>query len=139
MQAIAVVISSFILLCTYLEISPVRTLASYGVTPPPAVIHRDQAAATVAAAAEVERTETSLASRISEKAVSSSKQLLRDLNLSVPFQIVGGQLPSTKRTRLVLEPVEQAPKISYSAELLFDEKEGSSIRGGKVDIKIPLG
>jgi hypothetical protein len=81
---------------------------------------------------------------IVQKAATRATQLITakiPLNLTVPspgdaFNI---SFPAQNQSSSWLKKSNPKEEISYNAELIFDEKEGSSVTGGKVHIKIPFG
>ena len=71
--------------------------------------------------------------------IATQLQFNEPLDLSVP-------LINTHRETLSFETnsnswfeVNQDQKVEYNAELLFDSKEGNTIRGGQLKITIPMG
>lgn len=74
------------------------------------------------------------------KTAAKPKPQRRVLDLSIPSidDTTDISFPSKRRANW-LKKVNPKETISYNAELVFDAKEGSSITGGKVNIRIPLG
>lgn len=63
------------------------------------------------------------------------------LDLSIPgLEAIGmSQTLSTKNETTSWFETNQDDKVRYDAQLLFDTKEGNTIRGGQLNITIPLG
>ena len=65
----------------------------------------------------------------------------RPLNLTIPLhhEPLSLTFPEQRQKLQWQKKSAQNKEISYNAELVFDAKEGSSITGGKVNIRIPFG
>lgn len=141
MKAIAVLFTSFLALCAYLEHKPEFGLVSYGIEAPKRVVKRIYVAPQLAMNSPSPlRENVQPAKKVGlPKLPPLFSKPLRNLDLSLPHRISQITAKAPASHRLVLEPVNRRDTIRYRAELLFDREEGSSIRGGKVDIEIPLG
>ena len=64
----------------------------------------------------------------------------KPLNLQLPsFGELKVQFTEGKEQALNFLKKDEKPRISYNAELLFDEEKGEDIVGGQVHINIPFG
>lgn len=61
------------------------------------------------------------------------------LDLSIPVTYTHSETLSFETNGNSWFEENQDQKIQYNAELLFDSKEGNTIRGGQVNITIPMG
>jgi hypothetical protein len=61
------------------------------------------------------------------------------LDLSVPVKDIYSETLSFETNSNSWFEANQDQKVEYNAELLFDSKEGNTIRGGQLNITIPMG
>ena len=61
------------------------------------------------------------------------------LDLSVPVTDTRSETLSFETNSNSWFKANQDQKVEYNAELLFDSKEGNTIRGGQLNITIPMG
>lgn len=61
------------------------------------------------------------------------------LDLSIPVTDTHSETLSFETSSNSWFKENQDQKIQYDAELLFDSKEGNTIRGGQLNITIPMG
>ena len=141
MKAIAVLLASFSALCVYLEHQPQQGLMDYGFSAPAHSLQRPAAIlppheTTPVAVAAVEQQPIAPAVIFRQIKPSLKKP---SLNMSLPYRANSAPRKLSTPARLRLNPVNRSKNIRYRAELLFDERDGTGVRGGKVDIQIPLG
>ena len=136
MRSLLITTIGIILLGGYLECRTHHTTQAHAThNPAPMKVIREQIAAQVSI--ELKKTKKIIPASSSHKAVKK----IPSLDLTIPAFIAESTIsfPTQRRSLNWLKKSSPKKEISYNAELIFDREEGSSIKGAKVNFKIPFG
>ena len=141
MRTLLLLSAVFSLLAVYLECNPLRTCAPTAHTASATVV-RDRHA-TVEAAADFSREENPAQHKptvaSADRAADNDDTVHLPLNLQLPgVESIQHSLDTGKSALIDIFKRRNQHKVTYKAELVYDQQTGEDITGGKVNIRIPL-